>query len=131
MDVTQGFTADTIWTVIGMVVVTYLAGTIARDRFNQDAKLVGLITAAVLSLLIMLVQLLPRFAPYITVIVVAFANALIVYTLAWGSSAVLEKLSQLSTQPQPLTQTTTHIAHSPHPTGFAAGDTMRTWTPTN
>ena len=101
MDVTQGFTADTIWTVIGMVVVTYLAGTIARDRFNQDAKLVGLITAAVLSLLIMLVQLLPRFAPYITVIVVAFANALIVYTLAWGSSAVLEKLSQLSTQPQP------------------------------
>lgn len=101
MDVTQGFTADTIWTVIGMVVVTYLAGTIARDRFNQDAKLVGLITAAVLSLLIMLVQLLPRFAPYITVIVVAFANALIVYTLAWGSSAVLEKLSQLTTQTQP------------------------------
>jgi hypothetical protein len=101
MDVTQGFTADTIWTVIGMVVVTYLAGTIARDRFNQDAKLVGLITAAVLSILIMLVQLLPRLAPYITVIVVAFANALIVYTLAWGSSAVLEKLSQLTTQPQP------------------------------
>jgi hypothetical protein len=99
MDVTQGFTADTIWTVIGMVVVTYLAGTIARDRFNQDAKLVGLITAAVLSILIMLVQLLPTFAPYITVIVVAFANALIVYTLAWGSSAVLEKLSQLTTQP--------------------------------
>ena len=92
MNLMDGLTSETAFTVAGLVLLIYLSGAIAQNEFGLPASKVGLVVAAVLTLMLMIRPLVPTAAFFINLLVSSYGTVLIAYSLAYGSSGIIKLL---------------------------------------